>query len=160
MIDLADEAASEAFASRIADLAVAGDVIGLSGSLGVGKTVFARAFIRSLVDSGETVPSPTYTLMQLYDSGPVPIYHYDLYRIESDDELDELGFEEALADGIALIEWPERVGGLGGMSRLDLAFSEKDSAQPNQRQVTLLPGAAWHSRLKDEFSEFAGALDV
>ena len=160
MIELADEPASEAFAARIASLAVVGDVIGLAGPLGIGKTVFARAFIRSLTATDETVPSPTYTLMQFYDRGPVPIYHYDLYRIEADEEIDELGFDQALADGITLIEWPERVPRLGGANRLDLIFQEGDSAAPGHRRVAMMAGAAWRPRLEGVFAVLGGAGDV
>lgn len=159
MIEFADEAACEDFAVRLAGLARRGDVIGLNGPLGIGKTVFARAFIRSFTGQDETVPSPTYTLMQLYDRGGVPVYHYDLYRLDADEEIEELGFDEAVAAGIALIEWPERVAGLGGAARLDILFAEPDPARPGRRLVSLDPGATWRARLEKEFAKFFGDAD-
>ena len=96
------------------DLAMAlrpGDVLALSGDLGAGKTTLARGLIRALAgDPGLDVPSPTFTLVQSYDTR-VPVHHFDLYRLSSPAELDELGLDEALSDGAALIEWPERAGG-------------------------------------------------
>ena len=106
--DLAD------LAQTLAACAGRGDVIALSGPLGAGKTTFARHFIRSYAarrggTAGE-VPSPTFTLVQLYSFGADTVWHIDLYRIVSEEELWEIGFEEALAGGICLIEWPERAG--------------------------------------------------
>jgi len=100
---------------RIASLLSAevepGDVICLNGDLGVGKTSFARAFIRALTSDDETVPSPTYTLIQNYyakrDNISLEIFHVDLYRLACHSEIEELGLKEAFGVGISLIEWPE-----------------------------------------------------
>lgn len=105
--------ASDADTRRLGeDLALAlrpGDVLALSGDLGAGKSTLARAFIRAMADDPELdVPSPTFTLVQTYDLR-FPVSHYDFYRLSHAEELDELGFEETLRDGICLIEWPERL---------------------------------------------------
>lgn len=96
------------------DLALAlrrGDVLALHGDLGTGKTTLARSLIRALAGDPELeVPSPTFTLVQVYE-GRLPIQHFDLYRLSSADELDELGFDDALEQGAALVEWPEQAGG-------------------------------------------------
>src|SRR6266700_1981101 len=111
VIDLPDEAATAALAARIASLARPGDVIALKGELGAGKTSFARAFIRAR-NGREAVPSPTFTLVQTYELPGGAVWHFDLYRLHSPEEAWELGIEEAFHAGIALIEWPERLGSL------------------------------------------------
>ncbi len=101
-----------AFAARIAKTLKSGDVVLLSGDLGAGKSVFARAVIRVLSGNPALdVPSPTYTLVQVYETPVGPVWHFDLYRLKSPDEVFELGWDDALADGIVLVEWPERLGG-------------------------------------------------
>lgn len=96
-------------AEQFAQIAKKKDVFALYGTLGMGKSVFARAFIQKLCDV-EDVPSPTFTLVQTYSSSKSEIYHYDLYRLKNPDEVFELGFEESLYSGINLIEWPENAG--------------------------------------------------
>lgn len=86
------------------------DVFLLEGPLGAGKSVFARGFIRALCGADTEVPSPTFTLLQTYDGPNASIYHFDLYRLKDPDEIFEIGWEEARSDGIALVEWPERLG--------------------------------------------------
>ncbi len=115
-------AATDRLAAGFAAAAESGDVLALSGDLGAGKTAFARAFVRALTGPDEEVPSPTFTLVQTYDSARGTIWHFDLYRVESADEIWELGIEEAFAGGIALIEWPERLGALLPAERFDLRF--------------------------------------
>ncbi|HEY4191500.1 MAG TPA: tRNA (adenosine(37)-N6)-threonylcarbamoyltransferase complex ATPase subunit type 1 TsaE [Mesorhizobium sp.] len=105
---LADEAATAQLGEDLAMALRPGDVLALSGDLGAGKSTLARALIRALADDAALeVPSPTFTLVQSYDVRP-PVHHFDLYRLSSAQELDELGFDEALADGAALVEWPDR----------------------------------------------------
>src|SRR5579883_2480879 len=137
VIDLPDEAATTALAARLAEQARPGDVIALRGDLGSGKTTFARAFIRAL-GGGEEVPSPSFTLVQLYELAAATVWHFDLYRLRSPEEAWELG--------IALIEWPERLGALLPERRLDvaLAFGER----PGMRRATLMAGSAWTTRLE------------
>ena len=96
-------------AQKLADNAKKGDVFALYGTLGMGKSVFARAFIQKLC-CVEDVPSPTFTLLQTYSSSKGEIYHYDLYRLKHPDEVFELGFEDAVYGGITLVEWPENAG--------------------------------------------------
>ena len=121
---LADERATHALAREVALLARAGDLIALTGELGSGKTSFARAFIRALADApGLEVPSPTFTLVQTYAEALVPVTHCDLYRLSDAAETVELGIDEALEDGIVLVEWPERGGVLPGDNRLDVALA-------------------------------------
>ena len=100
-------ARTNALAARIAAGLEPGDAVALSGDLGAGKTTLARAILRALGVAG-AVPSPTFTLVQRYETDRLPVSHYDLYRIEKASELDELGLDEALSEGAALIEWPER----------------------------------------------------
>ena len=112
-VALSDERATEALAATFADDLVKGDVVALTGDLGVGKSVFARALIKARgkaagVDIG-AVPSPTFTLVQQYDLPDYPIYHFDLYRLGEPEEVWEIGLEEALAEGASLIEWADRI---------------------------------------------------
>ena len=100
-------AETEDLASRIAPRLRAGDALALKGDLGAGKTTFARAIMRALGVEGE-VPSPSFTLVQEYETTRLKIAHCDLFRIVSDSEVDELGVDEALLEGAVLIEWPER----------------------------------------------------
>jgi tRNA threonylcarbamoyladenosine biosynthesis protein TsaE len=145
---LPDEQATASLAARIAALARAGDVIALEGELGAGKTSFARSFIRAR-GGDEAVPSPTFTLVQLYEIGDVPIWHFDAYRLREPDEAWELGIEDAFRDGISLIEWPERLGPLLPARRLRIILS--DARSPTSRRVTLDPGidpgGGWSERL-------------
>ena len=98
-------------AEKFADIAKSGDIFALNGTLGVGKSVFARAFIQKLIPVKEA-PSPTFTLVQMYPTPKFDIYHYDLYRLKSPSELFELNVDEAFYAGVCLIEWPEKMGPL------------------------------------------------
>lgn len=144
---LADEAATRSLAEGLASRARAGDVLALAGDLGAGKTAFARAFIRRLTDPEEDVPSPTFTLAQIYDTETARIWHFDLYRLEKPDDAFELGIEEAFADGISLIEWPDRLGGLLPRDHLTLHIAA--GAEPTARTITFEGPAAWRDRLQD-----------
>jgi len=137
-IDLPDEAATAALAARLATVARPGDVIALKGELGAGKTSFARAFIRALGGVGE-VPSPTFTLVQVYDLQPAPVWHFDAYRLRDPEEVWELGIEDAFADGISMIEWPERLGALLPARRLEVALAPGATASA-RRAVIDAPG--------------------
>ena len=143
-IELPDEAATAALARRLAPWLKPGDLVALHGDLGAGKTSFARALIRALSgrDGAEReVPSPTFTLVQTYETPAGPVHHFDLYRIRSPDELTEIGWDEALGGGIALVEWPERAGTLLPATRLDVTFGFGPNVET--RRATFQPGSGW-----------------
>jgi tRNA threonylcarbamoyl adenosine modification protein YjeE len=144
MIDLPDENATAALAARLAALARPGDVIALKGELGAGKTSFARAFIRAR-GGDEAVPSPTFTLAQTYELLGGTVWHFDLYRLRAPEEVWELGIEEAFAEGIALIEWPERLGIL--LPPKHLLVTLEFGTKPSARRATLSGNGAWAPRL-------------
>ena len=144
VVELPDEAATAAFAARVSALAATRDIIALKGDLGSGKTTFARGFIRARGGT-EEVPSPTFTLVQIYELGSAVVWHFDLYRIQSPEEAWELGIEDAFAEGITLIEWPERLGPLLPVRRLEIEFLFGE--QPEARRAVLDPGGNWQARL-------------
>ncbi len=115
-------------ARQIAKIAKVGDIFALNGTLGMGKSVFARAFIKYLTDAQE-VPSPTFTLLQIYQAANFDIYHYDLYRIKSPEEIFELGIEEAFYTGVSLIEWPEKMGIYTPKNIIEVNFSQVTNQQ-------------------------------
>jgi len=152
-LSLDGEPATVALAERLAGVAGAGDVIALSGALGSGKSVLARAFIRAYCGTAEDVPSPTFTLVQIYEGGAAPVYHFDLYRLKTSDEVQELGVEEAFAEGISLIEWPDRMGPWLPANRLDIALSQGRRA--DSRRAGLTGHGYWQARLMDGLGEGA-----
>jgi tRNA threonylcarbamoyladenosine biosynthesis protein TsaE len=127
-VSLADLAATEALGARIAAALGVGDAVSLQGDLGAGKTTLARAILHSLGVT-EDVPSPTFTLVQYYETPKLNVRHYDLYRIEKPEEVDELGLDEALDEGAALIEWPERALAWLPPDRLHIAMSLANGAR-------------------------------
>jgi len=146
ILELPDETATAALARRIATLAQRGDVIALRGELGAGKTSFARAFIRGRGEA-EEVPSPTFTLVQVYDFAEAPIWHFDGYRLKDPDEAWELGIEQAFDEAISLIEWPERFGSLIPARRLEITLAQLPAAEA--RQAAIDPGGEWAGRLAE-----------
>jgi len=144
VVDLPDEAATAALAAKISALAEVGDVIALKGDLGSGKTSFARSFIRAR-GGAEEVPSPTFTLVQIYELGSAAIWHFDLYRLKSPEEVWELGIEDAFSEGISLIEWPERLGPLLPRRCLEIEFLFGD--RPNARRALIDACEGWPQRL-------------
>jgi tRNA threonylcarbamoyladenosine biosynthesis protein TsaE len=146
---LADESATESLAVRLSAIARRRDVIALRGDLGAGKTVFARAFIRARTRPDEEVPSPTFTLVQVYEpvSQADAVWHFDLFRLETADDALELGIEDAFGGAISLIEWPERLGRMLPASRLDLTLSPGLTA--DSRRVLIEGGAEWRHRLRE-----------
>jgi tRNA threonylcarbamoyladenosine biosynthesis protein TsaE len=150
VVDLPDESATAGLAARLAGHARRGDVIGLQGPLGGGKTSFARAFIRAYGGGAEEVPSPTFTLVEIYAFADRPsVWHFDLYRLNAPEEAWELGIEEAWSKGVSLIEWPERLGPLLPAEHLLLALAE--GATPSARLARLSATPGWASRLEGVF---------
>jgi len=142
-LKLPDLDAMARLAAAVAARVRAGDAILLSGPLGAGKTEFARAFLRALSgDPALEVPSPSFTLLQSYDTPRGTVHHFDLWRIEAEADLAELGWEDALRD-IVVVEWPERLGARrpGGALEIALAFGEGDA-----REARL---SGWVGRIAD-----------
>jgi tRNA threonylcarbamoyl adenosine modification protein YjeE len=147
-VELQSEDATAALAARIAKWLNPGDVVGLSGDLGAAKTTFARALIRHLTDDPELeAPSPTFTLMQVYDAPGFQIVHADLYRIRRADELFNLGWDEATEGALTLVEWPERADDLLKPDRLEISFTLDAAEGAHFRRASLQGRGAWAARL-------------
>ncbi|KZL19930.1 tRNA (adenosine(37)-N6)-threonylcarbamoyltransferase complex ATPase subunit type 1 TsaE [Pseudovibrio sp. WM33] len=144
---LDNQRATELFAADLAELLKEGDVLALSGDLGTGKSTLSRALLRHLAaDPHLEVPSPTFTLVQTYDLPRMSVAHLDLYRIEEPEELEELGLDEYLETGGALIEWPEMGDPSYWPEALDLKLTE--GTEPDTREITLTANCeSWQNRL-------------
>jgi tRNA threonylcarbamoyladenosine biosynthesis protein TsaE len=141
---LPDEAATARLGVAIARALKPGETVCLSGPLGAGKSILARALIRELTTPDEDVPSPTFTLVQFYDGADLKIAHFDLYRLTSAQEAYEIGLDEALEDGAAVIEWPERLEGALPADRLDVEISLDGAG----RRARLTPHGAWEGHME------------
>jgi tRNA threonylcarbamoyladenosine biosynthesis protein TsaE len=142
IVRLPDLAATEALAERLAAVTRAGDAILLEGPLGAGKTALARAFLRAAAgDPAMEVPSPSFTLVQIYDTKIGPVFHYDLWRLDGSSSMTELDWEDAL-DGIIIVEWPDRLGNLRPDDALTITLRLGDG---EAREATLL---GWENRLQ------------
>ncbi len=153
-----DEAAVVRLAEVLALKIRAGDVIALSGDLGAGKTTLARALIHAVLgDPVAEVPSPTFSLLQAYEAPRLTLTHFDFYRLSSVDEAREIGFDEAIEKGAAIVEWPERAPGLLPASRFEIALEE--TADAAVRRVTFrgIGAAAAHVRRVGEVLAFLEA---
>jgi tRNA threonylcarbamoyladenosine biosynthesis protein TsaE len=148
LLSLADIAATDVFAAHIVKELKPGDVIGLSGNLGMGKTVLARSIIRLLATTYEIsipdIPSPTFTLVQQYDFPPFSVFHIDLYRINDAKDTLELGIEEIFSNEVSLIEWPERLGLYLPPNRLHLTLLPGD--HDNDRVLQIDKFGSWQKR--------------
>lgn len=141
---LKNEAATRALGAAVAAALRPGEAVCLTGPLGAGKSVLARALIRALTTPDEEVPSPTFTLVQFYDGRTFPLAHFDLYRLENADEVFEIGLDEALDDGAVVIEWPERLEGRLPPDRLDIEIAP--GPDDGSRQASLTAHGAWKGR--------------
>lgn len=146
MLALADLKATSALGARIAKALAPGDCVALEGDLGSGKTTLARAILRALGVT-EIVPSPSFTLVQAYETARLPVRHFDLYRIEDVAELDELGLDEALDEGAMLIEWPERAQARLPQDALHIALS---IASETARDAHISGPPRWAALFADE----------
>lgn len=143
LFDLDDDAATRALGAALAGLLQTGDVIALHGELGAGKTTLTRGLVQALCGADEDVPSPTYTLVQAYDAPDFPLWHFDLYRLDRPEDVNELGWDDT-QDGVAVIEWPARAGRYLPAARLDLTLEMLGE----QRRARLEPvGEDWQKRL-------------
>ena len=122
-------------AQRLAPLLTAGDTVLLEGSIGAGKSHFARCLIRSLLDVPEDIPSPTFTLVQTYATRAGELWHADLYRLSDMSEVEELGLTEAFSNAICLVEWPDRLGEEAPKDALTLRLETPHS--DDRRDLTL-----------------------
>ena len=127
---------------------VPGDTILLAGPIGAGKTHFARHLVGSLLITPEDVPSPTYTLVQTYDTTAGELWHADLYRLTSPEEVEELGLTGAFDTAICLVEWPDRLGDAAPSDALEITFAT-DPVDENLRKVTFRWSSPRWNRLRE-----------
>ena len=144
-LTLQDQEATAGLGRRIASVLGIGDAVLLSGPLGAGKTVLARAILQALGVSGR-IPSPTFTLVQSYETADFQVHHFDLYRVENESELIELGFDDAVETGVILVEWPEHAFGQVPDSALKIEIRPLDG---DARNVRLSGGRRWHDFLEE-----------
>jgi N-acetylmuramate 1-kinase len=151
-----DEASLVALAERVALALRVGDVVALTGDLGAGKTTFARSLIRILLaDHAAEVPSPTFALAQGYNSARFPIAHFDFYRLGRPEDIEEIGFADAVQHGVAIVEWPSKAAAALPLNRLNLTFSE--TSDPSTRDVDIIATGPLATRL-DRIGEMDAAM--
>ena len=158
-IDLADAEATTALGRAVAPHLEPGETVLLYGPLGMGKSTLARGLIRTLAAEDEDVPSPTFTLVQFYETAP-PVAHFDLYRLTRPEEAFEIGLDEALDVGCAVIEWPERLGDdparALGPDRLSITLEERGEG----RHATVSGAGAWATKINAVVESLSKNLNV
>ena len=158
-IDLADAEATTALGRAVAPHLEPGETVLLYGPLGMGKSTLARGLIRALAGEQEDVPSPTFTLVQFYETAP-PVAHFDLYRLTRPEEAFEIGLDEALDVGCAVIEWPERLGDdparALGPDRLSITLEERGEG----RHATVSGAGAWATKINAVVESLSKNLNV
>jgi len=165
-IALVDEAATETLARQLASFVRPGDFIALSGDLGAGKTALVRAAVRALADDPELeAPSPTFTLMQVYDGPGFPVVHADFYRLRGDDELAQIGWDEAIDGAVTMVEWPERAPSALPADRLEIALHFDPAYGPEFRRAEIRAfgalGVRWRrARAIERLLRTAGWFDA
>jgi tRNA threonylcarbamoyladenosine biosynthesis protein TsaE len=145
LVDLADEAATTRLGAAVAGLLKPGEAVCLTGPLGAGKSTLARGLVRALTRPDEEVPSPTFTLVQFYETPGFSLAHFDLYRLTRAEEAEEIGLDEALDQGAVVIEWPERLEGRLPADRLDIEIA----IAGEHRIARLTRHGAWEGRTID-----------
>lgn len=144
ILKTAEDAAE--FAARFSTYLAAGDCVMLSGPVGAGKTHFARSVIQSMMacdGAVEDVPSPTFTLVQVYETSVAEVWHTDLYRLTHLDELSELGLDDAFDEAITLVEWPDRLGPNRPARRLEMSLSMPDADTEERLLELVAVGSGW-----------------
>ena len=140
--------AMRALGARLAPVLRPGDILALWGDLGAGKSTLARGLIQAAMGEEIEVPSPTFTLVQIYELPNYDLWHMDLYRLDDPEDVFELGVEDAFAEAVSVIEWPNRMGGYLPLHRLDITIEQTADG----RRVTLAaPQGAWRNRLAEVF---------
>ncbi|MDF1716574.1 MAG: tRNA (adenosine(37)-N6)-threonylcarbamoyltransferase complex ATPase subunit type 1 TsaE [Antarcticimicrobium sp.] len=147
-VTLDSPGATARLARRLGALLHPGDCLLLDGPIGAGKTHFARALIQPLLEVPEDIPSPTFTLVQTYETSAGALWHADLYRLSAPEEIEELGLAEAMEQAICVIEWPEKLGPLTPQDALHITF-QADATDENRRHLSL----SWSA------PRWAGVLD-
>lgn len=141
-IFLPDAESAAALGARLGGQLAPGDCVCLWGGLGAGKTTLARGAISAWTGRDEEAPSPTFTLVQIYEGPKGALWHMDLYRLQSPEQVEELGVEDALVDAATLIEWPERLGPYLPCDRLDVRLDFAEAG----RRASVTPHGNWEGR--------------
>ena len=137
IVDSYSEKDTEAIAKELAEKCLAGDIFALVGDLGVGKTAFAKGFARGLARD-EPIVSPTFTIVQIYDRGRMPLYHFDVYRIGDISEMDEIGYEDCFfGEGVSLVEWADMIEQLMPKETVWVTIEKDLSKGTDYRKITI-----------------------